>query len=167
MRRLYLVRHGKAGDRDRFSGPDRDRPLTPGGRRQATQLVKVLNGKEASPDRLLSSPAKRCRETIGPLAKRLRLDIEQAEWLDEGSDAVEAIRRLAEIDDAVVTACTHGDVIWGVLEWLARGGVELGPRPDAPKASSWVLDWPDSPAEGVPIRASFLPPPPSRRSDIA
>ena len=160
MRRTYLIRHGKAGDRHKFAGDDdRDRPLTANGLRQAELLAGILAMGEASPARILSSPALRCRQTVTPLTAALGLEIDLVTWLDEGSDAVEAMNRLCAVEEDVVAACTHGDVIWGVLEWLSRGGVDLGERPDAPKASTWILDWPDAPAEGVPVRASFLPPP--------
>ncbi|MGO9560841.1 MAG: SixA phosphatase family protein [Acidimicrobiales bacterium] len=166
MRRLYLIRHGKAGDRHRFDGDDSDRPLTTNGLRQAELLAELLGDSGAPPVRILSSPAERCRQTVSPLAKYTGRDVEPAQWLDEGSDALEALRLLTEIEEAVVAACTHGDVIWGVLDWLARGGVDLGDRPDASKASTWALDWPDSPAEGVPIRAGYLPPPVLPRNGI-
>jgi phosphohistidine phosphatase SixA len=120
-----------------------------------SELLAELLAESGAPDRILSSPAERCRQTVAPLAKQAGRDVELEEWLDEGSDALEALALLTELEEAVVAACTHGDVIWGVLDWLARGGVDLGARPDASKASTWALDWPDSPAEGVPIRAGL------------
>lgn len=166
MRRLYLIRHAKAGARDRFAGDDRDRPLSKGGRRQAEDLVDELSG-EASPGRVYSSPARRCSGTVAPLAAALGVELVEAAWLFEGSDPLEALGRLTADEAEVVAACTHGDVVWGILEWLARGGVDLEPRPDAPKASVWVLDWPDTPAEGVPVRATYLAPPPDSGEDGA
>jgi phosphohistidine phosphatase SixA len=167
VRRAYLIRHGKAGDRDRFRGDDRDRPLTASGLRQADLLAEALGESEALPDLILSSPAERCRQTVAPLCERIGTRMELVTWLDEGSDPLEALDLLTKTEQEVVAACTHGDVIWGVLDWMARGGVDLGGRPDAQKASTWVLDWPDSPAEGVPLRASYLPPPVPPRIEIA
>jgi 8-oxo-dGTP diphosphatase len=159
VRRTYLVRHGKAGDRHRFHGEDRDRPLTANGLRQADQLAKDLGAGEAPPDRVLSSPAERCRQTVHPLATRAGHELEVVDWLDEGSDPLKALALITQLDDEVVVACTHGDVIWGILEWLSQGGVDIGPKPDAQKASTWVLDWERSPADGLPVRAKHLPPP--------
>lgn len=159
MRRLYLVRHAKAGDRSRYDGDDLERPLSRPGLKQAQGLVEVLGPGETPPERLFSSPAARCHQTVEPLATALGLKIEEEEYLVEGSDPVAALGRLTAIDNEVLAACTHGDVIWGILEWLARGGVALGVRPDAQKASVWILDWPDAPAEGVPVRATYRPPP--------
>ena len=45
---VLLVRHGDAGDRDRWQGDDRVRPLSPQGRRQALGLVEQLSGYGAS-----------------------------------------------------------------------------------------------------------------------
>lgn len=161
MRRLYLIRHAKAVERDRFPGDDRDRPLTDAGERQADGLAAELAG-EAPPGRIYTSPTRRCSATVAPLAGVVGVDLAEASWLFEGSDPLGALARLAADEAEVVAACTHGDLVWGVLEWLARGGVDLEPRPDAPKGSVWVLDWPDAPAEGVPVRATYLSPPRSR-----
>jgi 8-oxo-dGTP diphosphatase len=168
VRRLYLIRHAKAGDRHGFDGDDSLRPLSRAGREQATLLADLLAGSPhgpeqlapaAAPARVLSSPAQRCIETVEPLAERVGVHVEVVDWLAEGSDPNHALGELTALPEEVVAACSHGDVIWGVLEWLARGGVTLASRPDAHKGSTWVLDWPDSPAEGVPVRASYLDPP--------
>ncbi len=158
MRRAFLVRHGRAGSRTDFAGRDALRPLDAKGRRQALALSRALAGHGAL-DRLLSSPARRCLETLAPLGDLTGRPVEEAGWLAEGSDPLAAVEQLRAIEEAVVVCCSHGDVIWGILEWAARGGVRLGDHPDAAKASTWILDWPDEPAEGVPLRAGYLPPP--------
>lgn len=158
MRRAYLVRHAKAGSRSDFDGDDLLRPLNGEGRRQAEAICNLLE-PHGLPARLLSSPARRCVETFEPLAETLQLPIEKADWLAEGSDPMEALEGLRRLEDGVVAVCSHGDVIWGILEWAARGGVEIGQRPDAAKSSAWVFDWPDDSAEGVPVRAAYLEPP--------
>lgn len=159
MRRTYLVRHAKALEREQFAGDDGLRPLSPAGRRQAEALVETLATGETVSRRLFSSPARRCLETLGPYAEAAGLSIEVVEWLDEGSDPLWALGQMRQAAEEVVVACTHGDVVWGLIEWLARGGVNLGERPDAQKASAWVLDWPDDSAEGIPLRAGYLSPP--------
>jgi phosphohistidine phosphatase SixA len=159
MARAYLVRHGKAGDRYKFSGPDRERPLTAGGRRQADQIALQVAGEEDAPVRVLSSPAVRCVQTLEPLAVKLGVTLETVPWLDEGADAEEAYR-LIRPTGGTVAACTHGDVMWGVLERLARAGIDLGDRPDAPKGCTWVLEWAAASSAGAhPARAWYVPPP--------
>ncbi|MFZ9325595.1 MAG: SixA phosphatase family protein, partial [Ilumatobacteraceae bacterium] len=63
---VYLVRHAKAGSRNDFDGDDRERPLTNSGRRQAAALATRLAA--LSPSIIMSSPYRRCVETLEPLA---------------------------------------------------------------------------------------------------
>ena len=96
-----------------------------------------------------SSPAVRCRQTVGPLASACKLDVVETEWLDEGSDgdyAFEQLRKLTvRLDPSSgaggpVAACTHGDVIWTILERLARLGVDLGRGAGASEHGRAVTD---------------------------
>ncbi|MHB8245881.1 MAG: SixA phosphatase family protein [Acidimicrobiales bacterium] len=163
MRQLFLIRHGKAADRQGYPGPDSERPLTSKGEQQSALLVDEIASSGTAPERLLSSPALRCRQTIAPLAERLGLPVEVVEWLDEGSDPAGVLDRVHHLGDGqgarFIAACSHGDVIWGVLESLAHQGVALGKRPDAQKASTWVIEWGEAAGEAAPVRAAYLPPP--------
>ncbi|HET9090883.1 MAG TPA: phosphoglycerate mutase family protein [Acidimicrobiales bacterium] len=154
--RLYLVRHGKAGDRYEFAGDDLERPLSPAGRRQAQAIALQLSGCDPVPAALLTSPAVRCRQTLEPLSDRLGLSLETHAFLEEGADVAVALERLAARPEPAVAACSHGDVIWGVLEWLARSGVDLGERPDVQKGATWAVDLSGA---DMPRRAEYLPPP--------
>jgi phosphohistidine phosphatase SixA len=100
-----LVRHASAGDRADWDGDDRLRPLDPRGRRQAAELVELLQPFEVN--RVVSSPYLRCVETVEPLAAALGLRIERDERLAEG--AGRAALELVREDGAVW--CTHGDVV--------------------------------------------------------
>lgn len=160
MRRLYLIRHAKAGDRARFDGDDLHRPLSRPGRVQAELLAAGLAAAGPSPQRLFSSPATRCVETVEPLARLLSLELEQADFLLEGGNGVAAVGELARLaPEEVVAASTHGDLIWAVVDWLAAGGVVPPGVHDAQKGSIWVLDWDGAGSEGRPARAAYLPPP--------
>jgi phosphohistidine phosphatase len=66
MPRLLLLRHAKSSWDDPGL-PDRDRPLTPRGRRAAGRIASVLAAAEFLPDLVLCSPALRTRETLAPL----------------------------------------------------------------------------------------------------
>ncbi len=163
MRRLYLIRHGKAGNRDRFRGDDRERPLTRAGRLQAELLAGHLGFSDAGknhqrPSRIVSSPATRCVQTMEPLAEGLGVEVETVEWLAEGSSATGAIDALRRVEAEVVAASTHGDVVWGVLQWLESGGVVDVPF-ELAKGSTWVLDWPETPVQAQPSRAVYVGPP--------
>ncbi|HXY45247.1 MAG TPA: phosphoglycerate mutase family protein [Acidimicrobiales bacterium] len=146
---LYLVRHGRAESRERWQEPDSLRPLTRRGLEQARIIAgHLLELVDRRPSRVLSSPAVRCCQTVEPLASASQLEVVQADWLAEGSEpdyAYDKLRKLAARLDppsglgGPVAACTHGDVIWGILERLRRHGVDLGPQPDAPKGGVWII----------------------------
>jgi 8-oxo-(d)GTP phosphatase len=136
-------------NRERWDGPDSERPLTKRGLEQS----RVIAGHLADlvgrrPSRVLSSPALRCRQTVEPLAAAGKLDVVEAEWLNEGSDGDDALEQLRKLVlrldppsglGGPVAACSHGDVIWTILERLARLGVDLGTGPEAPKGSVWII----------------------------
>lgn len=132
---VLLIRHAHAGDRAAWSDPDHLRPLTTRGRREATALVELFAGYEVA--RVLTSPARRCVETVAPLAAARGLEVEEHDGLAEGAplDRVEPLLRIP-----AAALCSHGDVIGAVLRDLAARGVDLGPDPGLAKGSTWVLD---------------------------
>lgn len=135
---VLLIRHADAGSRRDWQGVDRDRVLSKKGRRQAQALTPVV--EKYAPTRLLSSPFRRCAETLQPAASALDLPVEVFEDLAEGRGvaALELIRSLAGEDVAI---CTHGDVIPDVLTALAdEDRLDLGPEPRQAKGSVWVLE---------------------------
>jgi phosphohistidine phosphatase SixA len=118
---VVLLRHASAGDRDKWDGDDRLRPLDKRGRAQAKALRDRL--RAAGVTRALSSPYVRCVQTLEPLG----LDIELDERLAEGAPRSETLALLAEADGAV--ACTHGDVIENVIgRSLKKGDAVLFPE---------------------------------------
>ncbi|AXK48814.1 phosphohistidine phosphatase [Aliarcobacter trophiarum LMG 25534] len=63
MKKLILIRHAKSS----WSNPlldDFDRPLNKRGEKNAPFMAKVLNQKELKPDLIISSPAKRTKDTL-------------------------------------------------------------------------------------------------------
>ena len=62
MHRLILMRHAKA-ERGSPSGRDKDRPLAPRGRDDASRVGKALAVRGIKPDRALVSAAARTRQT--------------------------------------------------------------------------------------------------------
>jgi broad specificity phosphatase PhoE len=138
---ILLVRHARAGRRDRWEGDDRLRPLSGKGRAQARALPGVLGPWTAAGTTLLvSSPWIRCVETLDPLAAALCAGIVVDEALGEGmgAKAIDALGSWMRSRPAVL--CTHGDVIEEVLCTLMSSGVDLAREPHAAKASVWVLD---------------------------
>ena len=136
---IYLVRHAKAGHRERWTDDDELRPLTKKGLQQAEALIELFDGQPFA--RLLSSRYIRCVQTFEPLAGARSLPIEEADELAEGaarSDSVELMLEAA--GDGPVALSTHGDIIMNVLDELAAHGVRLEGPVLLEKGSTWILD---------------------------
>lgn len=137
---LLVVRHARAGKPAEWEGDDRLRPLDKKGRRQARGLPALLAPRAV--DRLVSSAALRCTQTLEPLAADRGLDLETAPELMEGSSGEVALGLLRKLGDHAAI-CTHGDV----LEHLFG---EPGK-----KGSTRVVELRD----GEPVVLEYLPPP--------
>lgn len=135
--RSYLVRHAKAGQRDRWEGADAERPLSIAGRAQAEAIAERLVGIASGV--LVSSPFVRCVQTLQPLAARLDADVVTDARLGEGATISDALAVLAEAGDGAVL-CSHGDVIPDVVGALVRRGLQLTTRPLWKKGVIWTLD---------------------------
>lgn len=135
--KLFIVRHVKAGDRSRWSGPDHERPISKTGRRQAEALAKRLAGENVSA--LIASPSVRCVQTLEPLGARAGLKIEEDDRLAEGSSIEESMSIARDAPDRAVL-CSHGDVIPDLIAALVRRGMELTNEPDWRKATLWTLE---------------------------
>jgi len=151
---FYLVRHAKAGDASKWTEDDRLRPLSKTGRRQAEALVRSFKGVRF--DRIVSSPAVRCEQTVRPLALDRGLRIEPAEELAEGAPLDGLLQLIAGLGEQAVVACAHGDLIPAAIDHLRALGV---PTDDGPskKGSTWILER----EGGAVVRARYLPPPPA------
>lgn len=88
---------------------------------------------------IFSSPARRCIDTVAPLAERLGLDVAIAPPLFEGATTASSMAFIRSFTGQHVVACSHGDVIPDVLRNLEVGGTLLDGRGCA-KGSIWELD---------------------------
>jgi phosphohistidine phosphatase SixA len=138
---IHLVRHGKAGDRSQWDGPDDLRPLSKVGRRQAVRLAQQL--ADAPIEHVVTSAYVRCRQTVEPLAERRRLPVDLADELVEGALVGDALRLIDKFAYTHAVLCTHGDVLGKVLENLEHRGVPLGNTKKLEKGSTWVLEFDD------------------------
>lgn len=153
---LLLVRHAHAGSRSDWVGPDSERPLSEKGRHQADALTVHLG--DARIDRVLSSAAVRCQQTVAPLARLRGLDVEVHPALTEGTTVAGTatlIRQLAA-EGVHAVLSSHGDVIPAALYALAQDGVEVDDRHGLPKGTYYALDV----VEGVVTAARFTDPRP-------
>lgn len=75
MKTIYIVRHCKA------EGQEADAPLTADGLAQADRLADLLMDSQIG--RIISSPYVRAKDSVAPLAERLKLQVELDERLVE------------------------------------------------------------------------------------
>jgi len=155
MSTIHLIRHAKAKNRLTWEEPDHLRPLTKRGRREALAIAARLGEEPVA--RLVSSPFVRCLQTLEPLALALELPIETTEELAEGAGGEAAVELLLGLAaKGSMACCTHGDVVFEIVDLVARSGVSIDGPAAAPVASSWVLDVED----GRFVRARFVDQPP-------
>ena len=103
---LLLVRHAWAGHADGWDGDDSLRPLDERGTRQAQQLVPLL--EQFRIDRIVSSPATRCVDTVAPLAVARTLDVEVRDELGVDRMDVDGPGLVRSLAGTPVVVCGHG-----------------------------------------------------------
>lgn len=139
---VEVVRHAHAGKRGAWTGgPDRERPLSDKGKRQAEWLVRDLtdNDDAGGTTVIVSSSFTRCVMTVEPLAQELGVKIATDEALEElntvpiseggdawvnaawiGGRALDLVMRcIAEGKSDRLVLCSHGDVVPAVMALLA------------------------------------------------
>jgi 8-oxo-dGTP pyrophosphatase MutT (NUDIX family)/phosphohistidine phosphatase SixA len=126
---FILVRHGFAGARQDWRGDDDLRPLDEDGEAQARTVGDVLYGYR--PTSLVSSPSRRCVQTLLPYAAREVLKIRTERLLTETDyDTSNSLAvALSLMDEGAPTAvCSHGKVlpelITGMYEHRSDGQAE-------------------------------------------
>jgi 8-oxo-dGTP pyrophosphatase MutT (NUDIX family) len=147
MPTLVLVRHGHAGNRRDWDGPDELRPLDDRGRREAAQLAQVL--PVFGPVAVSSARRTRCVQTVEPLAERLGLPVQPLPELGEEEFEADPQAGLAAVEQlldpreepGVSVVCSQGGAIPSVLMSLGVRWEGMAGRlfPPAAKGSVWVL----------------------------
>jgi phosphohistidine phosphatase len=124
LRRLLLIRHAKSAW-NRPGLDDHDRPLAPRGRRAAAALGVYLSDESLVPDLVLSSSARRAKETWDWMARQFEapppLRLDRGLYMATG----EAIRLvIAGAEDASLTLAVigHEGGVDALARRLARGG---------------------------------------------
>ncbi|MGW0228331.1 NUDIX hydrolase [Actinopolymorpha singaporensis] len=126
-RPLVLVRHGSALPRSGWTGDDLERPLGDEGHTQAAELVGALAAYGIT--RVVSSPARRCVETLLPYATSAGVRIEPEPAFAEGADpALVAEQAMRLLDAPEPTAvCTHRPTLPDL--WAGLGVTPLPLQP--------------------------------------
>lgn len=137
--KLYIVRHAHAGSRSSWDGPDRDRPLTTKGHRQAHGIAEALAGVGVG--RLVSSPYRRCTQTLEPLAEHRGLTVVEDDRLAEGATGDDALALADELrkEHEAAVVCSHGDVVPEMLRILKATTARFKDPFVWPKGSTWVI----------------------------
>lgn len=152
---VVLLRHGYAGERAEWDGPDRIRPLDEQGRHQADRLAELLAvfgpGLLAG-GQLVSAEPDRCRQTLEPLAARLGLDIRTDPLFGEAADPVDTTARLRELAGQAAGSGLGTVVISSQGKPIPKAlGVLLGEPPEGyatRKGDGWLIAFAASTAVG-------------------
>jgi broad specificity phosphatase PhoE len=145
MATVLLIPHVDAGDRTVWTGDHDVRPLSELGRRQAEELAEALASRSITA--LYASRALRARQTLEPLAQRLRLTVVVDPGLTEkqlGEDRPtmarrgwEGLQRFAkDAGEGIVAAASHGDMIPALVDYLAKEYNTSG-VPDITRRGQW------------------------------
>ncbi|GAA2620783.1 NUDIX domain-containing protein [Actinomadura fulvescens] len=137
---LVILRHGSAGEKREWEGPDELRPLDGRGRAEASLLAGLL--RSYGPSRPISSATARCLETLLPYVRRQGVEVVTEEAFTVGAtDAERACERLFRLVDGGTAAivCTHGEVVSDLVTGLCkRLGEKVPDDPGLRKGSFWV-----------------------------
>ena len=153
---VFLVRHALLDDAATGSG----RGLSDRGRRQAQRVADSLDDRAI--ERVISSPAIGCVQTVQPLASARGLAVETSELLDAEPVDIDAVMSLLLATcGAGAVVCCGSDVVAAAVHAVRGRGAELVlPEGDTSvrweKGSIWVLECEDARF----VRAVYVPPPP-------
>lgn len=154
---ISVIRHAEAGNRDRWKAPDDLRPLTRGGRLQATRIAERFANEPFA--QVMSSPFVRCVQTVSPLADAHGLSVELRDDLAEGQPVAYLEKAVLEAEGEGPTAiCVHGDAMRSLLADLIERGIAERVRQGFKKGTTWVLEVQD----GAIISARHVPAPPAK-----
>jgi phosphohistidine phosphatase SixA len=133
-----LIRHADAGSRAAWLGHDEWRGLTDLGWTQAEEAAARL--RDLPLQRIMTSPAMRCRQTVVPLARALSLDVEPC-WQLRGTVGLEDVLQfLSDDETASGVLCMHRETLQMLFAHLAE--VEAAPTERVnpmSMAAAWTL----------------------------
>ncbi len=121
MKRLILVRHGKADQQKNEN--DFERSLIKKGKKDSKLIANVLNKNNIKPDLFVSSDAFRAFETAKIFAEEMQYDIEQIQkehFLYEGYTTGQLADFLANQDNSLNTI-----IVFGHNPFISQSGIRL------------------------------------------
>ncbi len=148
---LLLMRHGKA-DRDSGVKRDFDRQLTSRGRRDVGNISRWMLLQQWIPDKIVSSPAQRTRETALLVAGELQLNADSIIWdsaiYNASLDALLKVLNKQFVQSHCLLLIGHNPGLDSLLTRLSR---TVPPRTGAGKlmttSALGILDYGNQPIE--------------------
>lgn len=120
--RLYLLRHGRAIEKEEFKGPDAERPLSKKGSKRTRAVCEQLTDHKVKPDLILTSPYKRALETAEIAGEIFKAPVKKEAPFAAGvkpSDAAEALAGHAKEHDQVLVV-GHEPDLSKFAAWLSN-----------------------------------------------
>ena len=129
MKKLTLIRHAKS-DWHSAAVTDFDRPLNERGKKAAPLMGQRLAERGSSPDLLLSSPAKRARQTATNIAQQINYPEPEIEYNETIYDAsletlINIVRQLDDYSTDIILI-GHNPGFSELGQWLS------------PEATDWL-----------------------------
>ena len=161
---IIIQRHGAARSRSKWKKGEKSRPLNSKGKKQAKALPDLIDAFD--PGRVLSSPWKRCRDTVEPFTRLEGLKIATKDELSEAGHRDHPSRATAMIERVLGEArgtvvCTHRPVLPTVIscvrEAATRGTAFELPRQNPYLAAGEALMLHTTPAGTVVALERHLP----------
>ena len=120
---LIVLRHAKATPRSDWADGEATRPLLPEGEQQAKRLVGLL--KSYGPKRLITSPWRRCNDTVKPYSKSSKRKLVRRSQITElkSKQKPKQARQLMEDlfkDGNNALVCTHRPALPEVLDAVSQ-----------------------------------------------
>lgn len=124
---VLVIRHAH---RDTQKGVEVDNGLSEKGLIQAKKIKEYVELKFGNQKPfIISSPKKRCIETVEPIASKNNLEIKISQLLDEGGDVEgkveQFISQVKTSKESLLIICSHGDIIPSLLEKMVHVSVEV------------------------------------------
>ena len=156
-RELLILRHAKS-DWDAGAAADFDRPLTRRGKRDAPKIGAWLAREGLVPDTVISSPARRARQTAARVCKALAIDKAQIRWeatIYEATLAgLLAVLEGCPAEASRVLLVGHNPGLENLLLHLCGAGLDL---PDDGKLlPTGSLAWLELPADWASLEAGSV-----------
>ncbi len=119
---IIALRHGKAVPPGSWDGPDATRPLLHRGAAEARSIAPAIAAW--APQKLISSTATRCMNTIEPTAALTALPIKQTAAIsqdayEDGTASVKKLVRKRIAKQKAVVLCSHGPVLPEIIDAVA------------------------------------------------